>query len=66
MYVFDLNATEERSSIARTGDRGSTLAPHEDLEATAESLPRRGREHEVRRLINDLDALAARNQKPAN
>lgn len=43
--------------------RGSASTPSESLGATAVPSPRRGREHEVRRVINDLAALAARNKK---
>lgn len=49
-----------------TGLDSSNLVPGEKFELTAAPLSRRGREHEVRRLINDLAALAAKNQRRAN
>lgn len=66
VHFFDPYATEEQSSVVRTDDRASALIPGEKFEPTAAPLSRRGREHEVRRLINDLAALAAKNQRRAN
>lgn len=56
-------AAQTRSSMTWANARGSASTPSESLGATAVPSPRRGREHEVRRVINDLAALAARNKK---
>jgi hypothetical protein len=60
VHFIDPYATEEKSSVVRTDDRASALVPGEKFEPAPS--PRRGREHEVRRLINDLAVLAAKNQ----
>lgn len=57
---IDPFATEERSSVVGARDRGLTAVPGGKSGATAAARPRRGREHEVRRLIKDLDALASK------
>jgi hypothetical protein len=60
---IDPYAAQTRSSMTWANARRSASTPSESLEGTAVPSPRRGREHEVRRVIKDLAALAARNKK---